>query len=541
MAAIKAKAQITISHLVDIAAITKYYLLQSSTATTPSKPTTKPPSSSWKTTEPSYTSGSTNTLYFCELTEFTDGTWSYSTVSKSSSYEAAKEAYNKAVNAQNTAANVQNNLDNNYTKKTLIDTRSTNQTPDWYIKNYPRQIITEFKQSSVIGLTGETFTTLETRVPWTDSSGGYPKQTARVGNREYWRVGTSDTIWGAWQDALGTAINAAKTATNYLNFSSSGLVIGDMTASSLGKNVLIDSDSVDIRNGTTTLASFGANTVTLGQNNANSQIVLCDGAGTIKAMTSGVSTSYPHYDSILIESEEVLIESTTFDVKTRNETSSGYIYESSHDGLSSSVGYAGISGTVTAPADSSGIVYTNTTGVTASADDTENQTKTWLYANRKKTQNNTTSTVSSNGFYIYTGYTKTSKPLKLGPSSTEFTGDNKTLWSGAWYMQSGQTATLSESVLEQANGISLIFSLYSDSEAKNQEFFSFFIPKAFCDLHNTKGLVVQLHSPWGNSVKYLYVGNTSIVGHTNNNNASLTVGGITYNNRRFVMRYVIGV
>lgn len=103
--AVKASATITLSCYRDTQSVTRYYKLQSSTASTPSKPTTKPPSG-WTDAEPSYTSGSTNTLYFCDLSVFSDGTWSYSTVSKSSSYEAAKEAYNKAVNAQSTAEQV---------------------------------------------------------------------------------------------------------------------------------------------------------------------------------------------------------------------------------------------------------------------------------------------------------------------------------------------------------------------------------------------------------------------------------------------------
>ena len=74
-----------------------------------------------------------------------------------------------------------------------------------------------------------------------------------------------------------TVDNAAKTATNYLNFSTAGLVIGDMTASTLGKNVLIDSDSVDIRNGNTTLASFGADYLYLAKNSRNATIDLCNG------------------------------------------------------------------------------------------------------------------------------------------------------------------------------------------------------------------------------------------------------------------------
>ena len=74
----------------------RYYLLQASNLDAPDQPTLNPPGGSWSETEPSYTSGSTNTLYFVDLTIFSDGTWSYSAASKSSAYEAAKEAYNKA-------------------------------------------------------------------------------------------------------------------------------------------------------------------------------------------------------------------------------------------------------------------------------------------------------------------------------------------------------------------------------------------------------------------------------------------------------------
>lgn len=109
--AVKAKCEITLYRVVDIDKVTRYYLLQSSTATAPSKPTSNPPGGNWKTTEPSYTSGSTNTLYFVDLTVMTNGSFSYSAVSKSSSYEAAKEAWNKAQNAQNTANSANGKID----------------------------------------------------------------------------------------------------------------------------------------------------------------------------------------------------------------------------------------------------------------------------------------------------------------------------------------------------------------------------------------------------------------------------------------------
>ena len=99
---VKASAQITIQFIVDVKATYRYYLLQSSTLGVPSKPTTFSPSSppsGWDDTEPSYTEENTNSLYFVDCTVFCDGTFQYSEVSLSSSYEAAKKAYNKAKSA----------------------------------------------------------------------------------------------------------------------------------------------------------------------------------------------------------------------------------------------------------------------------------------------------------------------------------------------------------------------------------------------------------------------------------------------------------
>lgn len=83
---VKASAQVTV-----------YYSLQSSK---PTKPTTYPPSSTWSTTEPSYTAGSTKSLYFVDCVVFCDDTFQYSGVSLSSSYEAGKDAYSKAIDVE---------------------------------------------------------------------------------------------------------------------------------------------------------------------------------------------------------------------------------------------------------------------------------------------------------------------------------------------------------------------------------------------------------------------------------------------------------
>ena len=75
--AIKASGAITLSSVVDVWSTTRYYLLQSSTQAPPARPTTNPPTGGWDDTEPTYTSGSTNTLYFTDLTVFSDGSWAY--------------------------------------------------------------------------------------------------------------------------------------------------------------------------------------------------------------------------------------------------------------------------------------------------------------------------------------------------------------------------------------------------------------------------------------------------------------------------------
>ncbi len=99
---VKASASITLSSVVDIEDAQRYYKLQESTLPKPEKPTINPPEG-WSKTEPGYTNGSTSCLYFCDLTVFSDGSFSYSEVSLSSSYEAAKEAYKKASSAEDTA------------------------------------------------------------------------------------------------------------------------------------------------------------------------------------------------------------------------------------------------------------------------------------------------------------------------------------------------------------------------------------------------------------------------------------------------------
>ncbi|NBI63177.1 tail fiber domain-containing protein [Clostridiales bacterium] len=82
----------------------------------------------------------------------------------------------------------------------------------------------------------------------------------------------------AWTPAPEDAFTCA---TNYLNFDTSGLVVGDLTTGTLGRNVLVGSDGVYIRNGTATLAYFKDNAISLGVNSASSTVYLCGGTGSV--------------------------------------------------------------------------------------------------------------------------------------------------------------------------------------------------------------------------------------------------------------------
>lgn len=92
-----ASAMITLAYVTSVESETRYYKTQVSTLSPPSKPTSVPPGNGWIETEPTYSdSSATSVLYTCVLTQFTDGTFAYSEVSVSSSYEASKSAYNQA-------------------------------------------------------------------------------------------------------------------------------------------------------------------------------------------------------------------------------------------------------------------------------------------------------------------------------------------------------------------------------------------------------------------------------------------------------------
>ena len=121
-------------------------------------------------------------------------------------------------------------------------------------------------------------------------------------------------------------------------------------------------------------------------------------------------------------------------------------------------------------------------------------------------------------------------------------GTGRILWSGGMYMTAGHVVNLTEPILDQPNGIVLTFSRYESGEAKDTNIHQFFVPKAFVIQKNGLGhtFVMAANKFAVVATKYLYINNTNIAGHADNNLTG-TANGITFNNAGFVLRYVIGV
>lgn len=138
--------------------------------------------------------------------------------------------------------------------------------------------------------------------------------------------------------------------------------------------------------------------------------------------------------------------------------------------------------------------------------------------------------IYGHGIYLNTtNYLKSNRELKL-------------LWSGGLYMGASHTASLSENVTNQLNGIVLVWSKYSNGEQteKDYEWNCFFIPKQMVTKHPGGGHAMYCIGAWP-SYKYVFINKTSITGSASNNSTSNKINGVTVDSTNHVLRYVIGV
>ncbi|MBC9953229.1 hypothetical protein ICM05_01020 [Leucobacter sp. cx-42] len=116
--------------------------------------------------------------------------------------------------------------------------------------------------------------------------------------------------------------------------------------------------------------------------------------------------------------------------------------------------------------------------------------------------------------------------------------EQKTLWSGVYYMLDTHSANLNERVSEQLNGIVLAWSRYVPGDKQyNDNWTYFFVPKAHIGVSGAGGLPMLMPNAATAAnpemvVKYVYVEDTVIKGHSINATAP--------RNTR-ALRYVFGV
>ena len=120
---------------------------------------------------------------------------------------------------------------------------------------------------------------------------------------------------------------------------------------------------------------------------------------------------------------------------------------------------------------------------------------------------------------------------------------NKLLWSGERYPTASQTSNFQEPVSSQPHGILLVFSGYDMGSAKDVDWNTFFVSKREIAEWPGRGHGFLMSSTNLNRVcqKYIYISDTFLKGHDQNNQSGTGDSGTSYKNHLFVLRYVFGV
>lgn len=353
---------------------------------------------------------------------------------------------------------------------------------------------------------------------------------------------TANTANSTANNALNKATDAAKTATNFVKLEYGGITVGNLTNYSLGNNVFIDSDSVDIRNGTTVLASFAANQIDLGKNNTNAIINLCGGISNITSYTDyefsdnkGMKLTSPIInlngtDGIYLNCEE---NQTYSNIKIHAYNSSNSIsLESYAQGYSKKA-------SVEIKADNNNLEptihfvafnssYNNYVDINPNRTEFLKRIESNADIHTYKDLKADGLVYAANGFY------------RNGVTEILY---NKMLWSGERYPTASQTSNFQEPVSNQPHGILLVFSGYDMGSGKNADWNTFFVSKREIAEWPGAGHGFLMSSTSLNRVcqKYIYINNTSLWGHDQNNKSGTGDSGAGYKNHLFVLRYVFGV
>ena len=328
-----------------------------------------------------------------------------------------------------------------------------------------------------------------------------------------------------------TPLEAAKTATNYMKFDNSGLTVGDLTKNTLGRNVNIDSSSVNIRNGSNVLAQFAESLIEIGKNTSTATISFLNGIVKLIGQKQTIEGT-TFYDAHLLSTNMMTLGTGSTDP--------------SSDKINSLISMNGMSGerevlaSVTDRYGHSTLTLIDSSASLYSDGDAG-------YSSVDVICNNNTSQVElrtngSNGNRALVNYSHALQYWNNNTLLASYNGNTPCLWDGGAWMFASQSVTLNAPISEQPHGIIVIFALFdpTTNSLTNVMTNPFFVPKSAINYDYI--FTMFWENAWQMCTKRVTIQNTCIIGNDQNKSAAFKANtGITTSPQYFVLRRVYGV
>ena len=292
------------------------------------------------------------------------------------------------------------------------------------------------------------------------------------------------------EEAIKDAENAAKTATDFMQFDKKGLQIGNnQTGTFAGYLTRITGNSLEILDESEkVVAAFQVDAIDLGKDSINTIIRFCGAKGNIWYNAAE--------DFFQIESKRLRNRAT--------ELASLY--------------------TISGNARSGYNAYTD---------------RLEMYAYNAQNVGSQAFLNSQNAEFYLKG-----KMIISAPGGLDYNpGVSKVLYEGcAWMDNTSNVINFPRPITSLMTGIVLVFSLNENGSPQEWAYSSHFIPKYLLQDLGERTYSFMLSAETFNlvGVKFLHISNTRIVGHASNNGNG-TKNGITFDNRRWALRRVYGV
>lgn len=327
------------------------------------------------------------------------------------------------------------------------------------------------------------------------------------------------------------ASNAAKTATNYMKFDNSGLTVGDLTKNTLGRNVNIDSSSVNIRNGSNVLASFAESLIEIGKNTNTATISFLNGIVKLIGQKQTIEGTTFH-DAHLLSTDMMTIGTGSTDP--------------SSDKVNALISLNGMSGereVLASVTDTQGHSTLTVRDSSASLySDGDARYSSVNVITNKSTSQVEIHTNGSNGNRALINYSHAIQYYNNSTLLAAYNGKTPCLWDGFQYPMESTPVTLSAPISTQPHGVLLMFALWNDQTGSGTNNFcaSYFIPKT-C-LNYWHYVPVFWQDMWRCGTKTIYVEDTQIKGHSHNyQQGTGATTNIKYTSSWFVLRRVYGI